>query len=83
MLWDSAAASPALKPNSWRTIVPGRSPNLKSDTSLGHAKAASSHRVHDPRGSVEMSIWQDNPATGSFDLLHVIAVGTLKSQLLW
>jgi hypothetical protein len=85
VLWDSAATAPEpAKPNSWRTAVPGRSPKMKSHTTLGHAKAAVSSRVSETRGtSVEMTIWEDNPVTGDFDLLHVIPVGTIKSQLPW
>ena len=85
VLWDSAAVAPEPpKPSSWRTVVPGRSPKLKSHTSLGHAKSAVSSRVYGDRGAtVEMSSWQDNPTNGDFVLLHVIPAGTPKSQLPW
>jgi hypothetical protein len=85
VLWDAAATAPEpLKPSSWRTVVPGRSPKLKSHTTLGNAKAAVSSRVYGDNGAtVEMSIWQDNPTNGDFVLLHVIPAGTPKSQLPW
>jgi hypothetical protein len=85
VLWDAAAQAPEpLKPGSWTSIIPSRRPATKAHTSLGYAKAAVSHRVHDSKGAAaDMAIQELNPATGKFEPLFAIPAGTSKAQLPW
>ncbi|MDF9749067.1 hypothetical protein [Arthrobacter sp. ES3-54] len=73
-----------MKPSAWTSVIKYRRPATKAHTSLGYAKAAVTHRVHDSRGVAEdMSIQELNPASGNFEPLFIIPKGTLKSQLPW
>jgi hypothetical protein len=85
VLWDPAAAASApLKPSSWTSVIRSRRPVTKAHTSLGHAKAAVTHRVHDSGGAAEdMAIHELNPVTGKHDSLFTVPKGTSKSQLPW
>jgi hypothetical protein len=85
VLWDPAAVAPErLTPSSWTSFIPSRRPATKAHTSLGYAKAAVTHRVHDSGGAAEdMSIQELNPVTGRYETLFTIPKGTPKSQMPW
>ncbi|MFC9352839.1 MULTISPECIES: hypothetical protein [Terrabacteria group] len=82
VLWDPSVKTP--KPSSWLTIVPGRSPVRKAHTKLGYAQSAIRSRIYGPNGShSEMTLWEMDPATGEYVLLHTIPQGTHEHQLPW
>ncbi|RKR29808.1 hypothetical protein [Arthrobacter oryzae] len=52
----------------------------KAHTTLGHTKAAVTHRVDNRRGAAEdMSIQELNPVTGKFETLFAVSKGTTKT----
>ncbi|MGT2461148.1 hypothetical protein [Sinomonas atrocyanea] len=75
-------APTAPKAAAWQTVIPGRRPEKKAHTTLGHAKSAVRGRIY-RTADADMEILELDPITGTFKTLYLIPKGTPRDQMPW
>lgn len=77
--------SPYPKFHPYLTIVPGRRPEQKTHTSLGHAKNAMLIPCGYTTGYIVRGgqIWEYDSEGGEWAMIYEVAPGTLESQVPW